>query len=264
MAVPTKGAGWRFHCSMKRLMASIRSRTLAKLPRRTALPVSSASQRSSAPASAFGRFASRGPRLLLGLLLGAAGLPFTATDAGAASLERGELLARLLALRRQVREVERELALVGGGGSTRLADAPVAAALPRFDSRLPESPTSSLGSPLAWQAARLASIAVPGAEVQPVLGTGSMRPVFGGESLLLMEPASFDELRVGDIVTYSEPRSGRLVVHRLVERYRDRFVARGDANRRDDPGYVTRENYRMRVFGVVYTRDAPELASRGP
>lgn len=215
--------------------------------------------RISASASAHARSASPAARWLLAGLLAAGPLLAAAGEAGAPP-DRDELIARLLALRRQVREVERELAVASGPGrSSHPADAPLTAVLPRFDARVPEAPTSSLGTPLAWQAARLASIAVPGAQVQPVLGTGSMRPVFGGEALLLMEPAIFEELRVGDIVTYEEPRSGRLVVHRLVERFRDRFVAQGDANLREDPGYVTAENYRMRVFGVVYTRDPPAL-----
>src|SRR6266478_5196668 len=45
-AVQTKGVGSAFHLAMKSKIASIKSGTLAKLPRRTALPLSSANQRS--------------------------------------------------------------------------------------------------------------------------------------------------------------------------------------------------------------------------
>jgi hypothetical protein len=46
LAVQTNGVGSAFHCAMKSKIAWIKSGTLAKLPRRTALPLSSANQRS--------------------------------------------------------------------------------------------------------------------------------------------------------------------------------------------------------------------------
>src|SRR5271165_5098113 len=46
LAVQTNAVGSAFHCAMKSKLAWIKSGTLAKLPRRTALPLSSANQRS--------------------------------------------------------------------------------------------------------------------------------------------------------------------------------------------------------------------------
>jgi signal peptidase I len=115
------------------------------------------------------------------------------------------------------------------------------------------TPSSSLTVPQAEQIARVVALIKPGASICTVLPTGSMKPFFDEKAILLMENAPFDQLKVGDVVTYWHPRLGVLVAHRLVAKDGDRFWAKGDANSRSDNVYVTRANYLKRVFAVIYT-----------
>lgn len=117
------------------------------------------------------------------------------------------------------------------------------------------TPSSSLPRERALQMGRLFALFRPGSSTCTVLPTGSMRPFFDEKAVLLMEAAPFEELKVGDIVTYRHPSLGIPVVHRLVLRDRDRFWAKGDANENRDNVYVTRENYLRRVYGMIYARE---------
>lgn len=171
---------------------------------------------------------------------------------------RNALQAEINHLRKELRLRERALAEI---------DRPAAASVERMAS--PQAvgsrvlrnyssttPTSSLDRAAAFRTAILATQFTPGAKISAVAGTGSMEPVFGRDAYLLMEPAPFDALQEGDIVTYRVPGSDHPVVHRLVRKFGGKFVAKGDNNARADSTYVTRENYLMRVFGVVYTQPA--------
>lgn len=133
------------------------------------------------------------------------------------------------------------------GGVVALSDQPVL----HRDSQ--ETPTSSLTEQRARQIAQLISLVKRKSTYCSVLPTGSMRPIFDDKSILLLEDAPFDSLKVGDIVTYRHPRLGVPVVHRLVAKDGDRFWSKGDANGRMDNVYVTRENYLRRVYGVIYS-----------
>lgn len=119
------------------------------------------------------------------------------------------------------------------------------------------APSSSIPLAKALSVATAARFLVPGASVLTVRPTGSMRPVFDERAVLLTEPARFEDLKVGDIVTYRHPDHGMPVVHRIAEKHGDRFWAKGDGNVRMDDIYVTRDNYQGRVFGIVYAADAP-------
>lgn len=92
--------------------------------------------------------------------------------------------------------------------------------------------------------------------VAPVSATGSMRPFFGDNALLLLEAAPYNDLRVGDVVTYWDEDRQITVVHRLVRRQGDEFWARGDHNPNMDRIFVTRKNYRRRLAGVIYGSSA--------
>jgi hypothetical protein len=92
-------------------------------------------------------------------------------------------------------------------------------------------------------------------------GFGSMRPVFDTNSVLLVEENCFDSLRIGDIVIFET--GGRLISHRIIERRGNRFWTQGDNNARPDSDYVTRENFRYRVWGVLYSNDYA-LGTQGP
>ncbi len=115
------------------------------------------------------------------------------------------------------------------------------------------APSSTLNMTAAKLVAWTVAGQLPGATVGTVRSTGSMRPLFDEHALLILEAAPYDSLRIGDIVTYVHPQTGVLIVHRLLEKRGDAFWAKGDYNGRMDDAYVTRENYRMRVCGILYT-----------
>ncbi len=97
-----------------------------------------------------------------------------------------------------------------------------------------------------------------------VAPTGSMRPYFDENALLLLEAAPFSELKLGDVVTFLHPRLHKLVVHRLVEKRGNVFWSKGDHNGSMDDVYVTPENYQRRLAGVVYMQPGPNAVLRAP
>lgn len=118
-----------------------------------------------------------------------------------------------------------------------------------------ESPSSTLDWTSALRVAAAANLMVPGSMLLTVMPTGSMEPMFNERAILLMEPARFEDLKIGDIVTYKNPRYGLVVVHRIMEKRGDKFWSKGDHNGRMDPIYITRDNYGARVFGIIYARE---------
>jgi signal peptidase I len=94
--------------------------------------------------------------------------------------------------------------------------------------------------------------------IAAVAPSGSMRPYFHDNALLLLEAAPYDDLKLGDVVTFFDPQLKTIIVHRLVERRGDKFWSRGDHNSSMDKIYVTRENYRRRLAGVIYM-DRPAI-----
>jgi hypothetical protein len=117
------------------------------------------------------------------------------------------------------------------------------------------APSSGLDRDAATRAAMAARLMVTGGGALNVLPTGSMRPTFDQNAILLTEPARFDDICVGDIVTFKHPSYPVPVVHRVLEKRGDRFWSRGDANGRMDDIYITRENFDRRVFGIIYGRE---------
>jgi len=115
------------------------------------------------------------------------------------------------------------------------------------------TPSSTLDMTAARLAAWTLATQLPGGTVGTVEATGSMRPLFDQHALLILEAAPYDALRIGDIVTYQHPKTGATIVHRLLEKRGDAFWAKGDYNGRMDDAYVTRQNYRARVCGILYT-----------
>jgi len=115
------------------------------------------------------------------------------------------------------------------------------------------APSSNLDHRTAQSIAESTASKVPGSCVAVVRATGSMRPLFDENALLILEPVPFSALRVGDIVTYVHPRTHELIVHRLIEKHSDGFWIKGDHNGRMDDTVVTPENYRMRVCGILYS-----------
>lgn len=66
-----------------------------------------------------------------------------------------------------------------------------------------------------------------------------MRPTFAPGDVLKVAPVGMEQVRVGDVVVFRAPGSGRLVVHRVIGIAGGGLVVRGDANRRADATPVT-------------------------
>lgn len=115
------------------------------------------------------------------------------------------------------------------------------------------TPTSQLDLETARRIAGVAAI-LSGKDVvaASVLPTGSMQPYFDEHAILLLEAAPFDQLRLGDVVTFYHPRLKLVVAHRLVEKRGQAFWSKGDHNSGMDDVYVTTENYQRRLMGVIY------------
>ena len=89
------------------------------------------------------------------------------------------------------------------------------------------------------------------ADIYTVEPTGSMEPVLNEKCYLLIKIIPFNELKIGDIIVFQ--RNDTLIVHRIISFSDSRRYAatKGDANQTSDVGYVTEENYRGIVFGVI-------------
>lgn len=97
--------------------------------------------------------------------------------------------------------------------------------------------------------------------------SGSMEPELQVGSIAFVKPATAAEIRVGDVITFSDPRQPpRLITHRVVERFRHEgrpvFRTKGDANLQRDPwtvaltGTVGRYSFDVPVAGyaLVYAK----------
>lgn len=112
---------------------------------------------------------------------------------------------------------------------------------------------------VAASLAALVLIVLPvlsGSQTYAVL-TGSMMPNFGPGTLLVVKPAPFDSLEVGDVVTY-QLESGRpgVITHRIEsiaadQQGRRTLVTRGDNNDVADEKPVTEVQLRGRLFYAV-------------
>jgi signal peptidase I len=127
-----------------------------------------------------------------------------------------------------------------------------------------ESPSSTLDWAQALKVATVARLMVKGASQSTVMPSGSMTPVFDQRAILVLEAARFDDLKVGDIVTYRHPSYRPLVVHRIIEKRGDRFWAKGDSNLHMDTVCVTRENFVARVYCIVYASESVQTSHLPP
>ena len=159
-----------------------------------------------------------------------------------------ELQAHTAALESDISAVQQTVALASSDGAA--------------GQGLGIAPTSALDWNSAMKVATAARFLVKGSNLLTVMPTGSMKPVFDERAILLTEAASFDDLKIGDIVTYRHPRYGMPVVHRILEKRGDKFWSKGDNNGRMDEVYITRKNYQGRVFGIIYAKEPSAQAQR--
>ncbi|HUJ44325.1 MAG TPA: S24/S26 family peptidase [Opitutaceae bacterium] len=119
------------------------------------------------------------------------------------------------------------------------------------------SPSTDVTVNDAWRDAKLVAGREPGRT--PAAGAGSsMQPVYGDNTMLVISPIDYDQLRPGMTVAYMNHRGVR-VVHRLVQKLADGWQVIGLNNDRVDDDVVTRKN----LIGVIYasfntTDEAPE------
>jgi signal peptidase I len=116
--------------------------------------------------------------------------------------------------------------------------------LPRPVRRLPQVAFAAAAI-LAFSASALGA---PRAGLVRILATGSMRPLVEHTLILPLDPIPYRDLRIGEVAVYRHDRTGLVVAHRIVARQFDWFVMKGDSNRADDTGFMTRANY----LGVVH------------
>lgn len=158
----------------------------------------------------------------------------------------GVLQARTESLETDINAVQQTVALASSDGATGRG--------------LGIAPTSALDWASAMKIATAARFLVKGSSLLTVMPTGSMKPVFDERAILLTEPANYDDLKVGDIVTYKHPRYGMPVVHRILEKRGDKFWSKGDNNGKMDEIYITRKNFQNRVFGIIYAKEPSSQA----
>lgn len=126
------------------------------------------------------------------------------------------------------------------------------------DSREPANPapSSSITIEVATVDAYAWALRSPGKRsVSVVKATGSMLPVFGSNSVLLVQPATGFDLTPGDIAIYDTP-AGQGIVHRVREvneRGAVLFTGDNNANTASD-GWIASERIRGRVAGILFAR----------
>ena len=88
--------------------------------------------------------------------------------------------------------------------------------------------------------------------------SGSMEPSYPVNSLVVVKQAEFEDIEIGDVITYKMSSAGVTVTHRVTEINEDNesFTTKGDANAQEDAAPVQYED----VVGVVIF-DIPKLGA---
>lgn len=87
-----------------------------------------------------------------------------------------------------------------------------------------------------------------------VVETGSMSPSIKTNSLIYVKRYThFEDYRVGDVVTFTDPVSERSFTHRIVEIDTENksFTTKGDANNKNDIGKTSAEYAQGKVVAVI-------------
>lgn len=69
--------------------------------------------------------------------------------------------------------------------------------------------------------------------------TGSMEPTITSSSYVLFKKISFDDVEVGDIIVYKSNEQDKYIIHRVVEKYNDYLITKGDNNIISDTERIT-------------------------
>ena len=65
--------------------------------------------------------------------------------------------------------------------------------------------------------------------------SGSMKPTLMIGDVILIEPVKPEDIQVGDVIVFHNPWTGRLIVHRVVQKTGEGVYTKGDANPGIDP-----------------------------
>jgi hypothetical protein len=104
----------------------------------------------------------------------------------------------------------------------------------------------------AWKDAELVAGMGEG-RVSAAGSGGSMQPVFGSNTMVVISKIAFDDLKVGMTVAYLN-RKGHQVVHQIIEKKARGWRVQGLNNEIEDLDFVTRDN----LLGVIYASFAAE------
>ena len=104
----------------------------------------------------------------------------------------------------------------------------------------------------AWKDAELVAGMGEG-RVSAAGSGGSMQPVFGSNTMVVISKIAYDDLKAGMTVAYLN-RKGHQVVHQILEKKSRGWRVQGLNNETEDLDFVTREN----LLGVIYASFAAE------
>jgi signal peptidase I len=87
-------------------------------------------------------------------------------------------------------------------------------------------------------------------------GTGSMRPMFTGGSIVFFIEPRKEEIRAGDIISFKAPNRENQILHRVVNITDGFYLTKGDNNEHNDLisfGYlISFENITGKAVGVLW------------
>lgn len=84
--------------------------------------------------------------------------------------------------------------------------------------------------------------------------SASMEPEIMTDDRVLTVITSFDKVEVGDVIVYRhtyEDGSTKAIIHRVVEKYDDYLICKGDNNDINDPWKVYPEDIRLKMVSIT-------------
>jgi hypothetical protein len=113
-------------------------------------------------------------------------------------------------------------------------------------------PSTNVSRVQAWKDAEM--VASMGEGRASAAGSGgSMQPVFGDNTMIVISKIAYEDLQAGMTVAYLN-RRGHQVVHQIIEKETAGWRVQGLNNEIEDLDHVTREN----LLGVIYASFAAE------
>jgi len=94
-------------------------------------------------------------------------------------------------------------------------------------------------------------------KIVKIADTNSMDPVIDeGSEVIEITPKTYDELKVGDIISYESYKYGVVIIHRIIKIGKDRYgwyaICKGDNNKVEDAEKVRFNQIRGVVVAILY------------